>query len=141
MSREAIFYPMAAMVLLVAVVMSLMLRERIREMKARRIHPSRVASSSQMAAVLQDTRGADNFRNLFEMPVLFHALCLALYASGQTTPLMLGAAWAYVALRYAHSFIHIGYNRVEHRFLVFAASALLLVLMWLGLVLQLAGRG
>ena len=84
MTGFEIFYPIAAMVVLVSVVMALMLRERIAEMTARRIHPNKVASSSQMGAVLQNTRGADNFRNLFEMPVLFYVLCVANSATHST---------------------------------------------------------
>jgi len=136
-----IFYPIAVMVVLVGVVMALMLRERIAEMKARRIHPQKVASSSQMGAVLQNTRGADNFRNLFEMPVLFYVLCVALFATQQVTPLLLAGAWLYVGLRCVHSFIHIGYNNVMHRFGVFAASSLLLVALWVVFIAQITLRG
>jgi hypothetical protein len=130
MNPTYIFFPVAAMMLLVAVVTCLMLRERIAEMKARRIHPNKVASSTQMARLLENTQAADNYKNLFEMPVLFYALCLALFATQKVTHLWCMAAWAYVALRYAHSFIHIGYNKVMHRFTVFAASLALLVSMW-----------
>lgn len=136
-----IFYPVAVMVVLVGVVMAMMLRERIAEMKARRIHPNKVASSSQMGAVLQNTRGADNFRNLFEMPVLFYVLCVALFATQQVTPLLLAGSWAFVALRCVHSFIHIGYNNVMHRFGVFAISAMLLVALWVVFIAQITLRG
>jgi hypothetical protein len=44
------------------------------------------------------------------------------------------AAWAYVALRGLHSLIHVTYNRVVHRFLVYAASTLLLFGMWAAFV-------
>ncbi|MFN0183753.1 MAG: MAPEG family protein [Aquabacterium sp.] len=137
--QSAILYPVAALALLTVVVMGLMLRERIAEMKERRIHPQKMPSSSQMAAVLQNTRGADNYKNLFEMPVLFYVLALALLATGSVTPLQLGLAWGYVALRVVHSFIHVGYNKVMHRFQVFALSGLVLGVMWVLFVVRLAG--
>jgi len=56
------------------------------------------------------------------------------------TPLLLGLAWAYVALRLLHSFIHVGYNKVMHRFNVFALSALVLLVMWVLLVAHLLQR-
>ncbi len=140
MNQVQILFPLAAMMLLTSVVMALMLRERIAEMKARRIHPQKVASSTQMSAVLQNTRAADNYKNLFEMPVLFYALCLALLATQMASPLYLAGAWAYVLLRCVHSFIHIGYNKVMHRFQVFALSATLLLVMWLAFAVQLCNK-
>ena len=135
-----ILYPIAALVLLVMVVMTLMFRERVQEMKTRRIHPKKVATSTQMAAVLQNTRAADNYKNLFEMPVLFYACCLALLVTNSVAPMYLGLAWTYVALRLLHSCIHVGYNNVMHRFNVFALSALVLLVMWVLLVFQLLQR-
>lgn len=141
MNQATILYPVAAMMVLTVIVMGLMLRERIAEMKERRIHPQKVPSSSQMSATLQRTRAADNYKNLFEMPVLFYALCLALLATETVGAGIVAAAWAYVALRCVHSFIHIGYNKVMHRFWVFAASSTLLAFMWAAFVMQLVLRG
>jgi len=39
-------------------------------------------------------------------------------------------AWGYVALRIAHSAIHLTYNNVFHRLSAFAASNVLLVALW-----------
>lgn len=140
MNQVHILYPMAAMMVLTCIVMGLMLRERVAEMKERRIHPQKVASSSQMSATLQNTRAADNYKNLFEMPVFFYALCLAVLATETAGPGMVGAAWAYVALRCVHSVIHVGYNKVMHRFYVFLASCLLLLGMWVTFIVDMASR-
>ena len=129
------------MFLLVAVVMTLMLRERIAEMKSRRIHPQKVASSSQMSAVLQNTRAADNYKNLFEFPVFFYVLCVALLATQMVSAGFVWAAWAFVALRAWHSFIHLGYNRVMHRFQVFIVSSVLLLGTWLVFAYMLLSKG
>jgi hypothetical protein len=50
----------------------------------------------------------------------------------------LAAAWAYVALRALHSLIHVTYNRVTHRFLVYVASTLLLFGMWIAFIARIA---
>jgi hypothetical protein len=42
----------------------------------------------------------------------------------------------YVGLRALHSLIHVSYNRVVHRFLVYVASTLLLFAMWIAWVLS-----
>lgn len=140
MRQVTILYPILAMFLLVSVVMVLMLRERVAEVKARRLTVREVASSSQMAAVLHNTRAADNYRNLFEMPVFFYALCLACYATALVAPLFVYGAWLYVALRVWHSVIHIGKNAVGLRMRVFAASSLLLLFLWVCLVVLLVQR-
>jgi hypothetical protein len=68
-----------------------------------------------------------NYMNLLELPVLFYALCLMLYASKTSTPVIIGLAWLYVALRIVHSVIHLSYNHVIHRLLVFAVSNFVLL--------------
>ena len=126
MAAKAILYPMLAMVALTAIVAVTMYRRRVGEMRARRVHPQKLALSAQMASALEDTRAADNFRNLFEAPVLFYVAMLTIYATQLTSPLYVGLAWVYVATRITHSTIQCTYNRVMHRFLAFASGLLVL---------------
>lgn len=126
------------LVLLTAAVAVAMLATRIREMKARRIHPQAVATSGAMAARLEHSQAADNFRNLLETPVLFYALVAIAVGLGHVPDWLVPCTWAYVALRLVHSLIHCTYNRVMHRLAAFLAGFLLLVAMWLGYVAQLA---
>lgn len=76
-----------------------------------------------------------NYMNLLEAPVLFYVACLILYVSATTAMSTIYLAWAYVALRLIHSAIHLTYNNVLHRLLIFGASNLVLVALWI-----LAGR-
>lgn len=134
LSPVTMLMPMAAMVALTAVVWVRLYVERIGEMRARSISPQAVASSREMAAALMRTQAADNLRNLFEMPVLFYALCLAVVSVGVATPFLVNGAWAYVVLRAVHSLIHCTYNRVKHRFATYAASSVLLFVLWAAVV-------
>ena len=68
MGNNAIFLPAVAMVVLTFVVWLRMYVTRIGQMKRERIHPQSVATSAQVTAKLTDSRAADNFRNLFELP-------------------------------------------------------------------------
>lgn len=140
MSAKAILYPTRAMVVLTAIVGVIMFRRRVAEMRSRGIHPQRVATSAQMAAAL-DSRAADNFRNLFEAPVLFYAAVLTVYAAQLTGTVYLALAWAYVVARIVHTAIHCTYNRVMHRFAAFGASLLLLWTLWGLLAFDLIFRG
>jgi hypothetical protein len=138
MNAGPIWLPVSGMVLLTALVWIKLYADRLAEMRARGIAPQRLASARAAAGELQKTAAADNFRNLFEVPVLFYVLCIALVLTGATTPGFVMAAWAYVALRALHSLIHVTYNRVVHRFLVYVASTLLLFGMWVAFFLALA---
>lgn len=76
--------------------------------------------------------------NLFEAPVLFYAVCLTIYVTGQTSPLLVALAWFYVLLRFVHSYVHLGSNVLIMRFRVFALSWLTLIALWVTLAVRLA---
>jgi hypothetical protein len=127
---DAIWRPCAAMAGLTAVVWIKLYADRLGEMRARGIDAQALATAGDLAARLEKRAAADNFRNLFEVPVLFYLLCVALVLTGGSSRGFVTAAWAYVALRALHSLIHVTYNRVVHRFLAYVASTLLLFGMW-----------
>jgi hypothetical protein len=130
MMNHAIFLPALAMVALTFIVLGTMFRRRVAQMKRDRIHPQTVATSQQAAALYTDVAPADNLRNLFEMPVLFYlALVVAAMTAQVTTPVLV-LAWAFVAARMLHSFIHCTYNKVMHRFRAYALSVFLLLALW-----------
>ncbi len=134
--HNAFLWPMFCMVLLVLLVWLRLFQTRIAEMKRRRIHPQAVATSAQTGQ-LEDTRAADNFRNLFELPVLFYAASLlAIHAGIEHTGLVV-LAWAFVVLRFLHSYIHCTYNRVMDRFKVYLFSGVVLWAIWAVLAYQL----
>ena len=137
MHPVAIFWPAFAMVALTFVVWWRMFFTRVAQMKRERIHPQAVATSAQAAAKLTDSRAADNFRNLFELPVLFYLALVVAFATGQVTPVTLTLAWIFVALRIIHSAIHCGYNKVMHRFYAYVAGGFVLFALWAWLGLQL----
>jgi hypothetical protein len=107
-----------------------MFQTRVGEMKRRRIHPQSVAQSAQMAQMVEDSRAADNFRNLFELPVLFYAAMLLSIHAGIESTAMLVLAWVFVALRALHSYIHCTYNRVMDRFKAYVLSGFVLWAIW-----------
>ena len=130
MQANAIFLPALAMVALTIAVWLRMYAARIGEMKRERIHPQAVATSTQMAARLTDTRAADNFRNLFELPVLFYMALVVAALTSQVNGVTLGLAWGFVALRIVHSLIHCGYNKVMDRFRTYLFGCLVLWALW-----------
>ena len=134
MNTRLIWWPAVAMVALTIVVWFRMYTTRIAQMKRERIHPQAVALSAQAAAKLTDSKAADNFKNLFELPVLFYLALVVAAETAQVNALTLTLAWLFVALRVAHSAIHCGYNKVYHRFYAYVCSGFALWVLWAVLV-------
>jgi len=78
-----------------------------------------------------------NYMNLLELPTMFYAVCIALFALGRVAELDLAIAWLYVGLRGVHSLVHLTYNNVIHRLIVFAISNVVLSVLWVRLFLAL----
>lgn len=136
-ATASILLPGVAMVFLTFIVLAVMFRRRVRQMKAERIHPQAVATSAESAARLTDSGPADNFRNLFELPVLFYFALAVCAATGLADTATLVLAWAFVAARVAHSWIQCSYNKVMHRFRAFAFSAFVLLGLWVRITVHL----
>jgi len=66
--------------------------------------------------------------------VLFYVACLTCYVADRVNGTALALAWTYVGLRVAHSAIHLTYNRVRHRLIAFAASNVVLIMLWTNLL-------
>jgi hypothetical protein len=131
---KPLLIPLLAQVALTFVVMIIMYRKRVNEMKTKRIHPQRTKTRSKALGVLTDSEtAANNYANLLESPVLFYtAILLTLILMVQDSILVI-LAWTYVVSRVIHSFIHITYNRVMHRFMVFLFSCFVLFAIWVRL--------
>lgn len=127
--HNQLIWPLFAMALLSSLVWLRLFVTRIGEMKRRQIHPQQVATSVQ-TSLLEDTRAADNFRNLFELPVLFYVASLLAIHLNLENVVLLVLAWAFVALRFLHSYIHCTYNRVMDRFRVYLVSGIVLWAFW-----------
>ena len=67
-------------------------------------------------------RVADNYNHLFEAPTIFYAVTLAIVLLGLADPVHVICAWAFVALRVAHSIVQATVNKVVLRFSLFALS-------------------
>jgi len=79
-----------------------------------------------------------HYTNLFEMPVLFYTAVITAFVTGQTTVLLYGIAWAYVAARMLHSVIHLKNTNVPRRRDSFLISVALLFVMWCILFVNIA---
>jgi len=69
---------------------------------------------------------ADNYNHLMEQPTQFYVTALALALLGDQSTASLAIAWAYVALRVAHSLWQALVNHIPTRFALFSVSSLVL---------------
>lgn len=130
LTDTSILLPAVAMVFLTGIVWLRLYVDRLTELRQRRIHPQQLATAQQAAQTLQNVQSSDHFRNLFEVPVLFYALCAFLAVSRLTNLLLLASAWGFVVLRAVHTCIHLTSNTVIRRFQAYVASTLVLYFMW-----------
>ena len=136
MSNAEMLKPAFVLVALTFVVFVRMYWLRFAQMLRDRIGVQAVAMSADAARLLTGTRASDNFRNLFELPVLFYAAVFAAMLTNLVTPTTLTLAWAFVALRVLHSLVHCTYNKVMHRFLIYVTGAFVLFALWAYLALH-----
>ena len=141
MNDRAILFPLLGQVLLAYIIAVVLLRRRVAEMRAKRVHPQAVAQARDMASRLDDQRASDSFRNQFETPVLFFVAVLVIHVAELADSTYVALAWGYVASRYGHAGIHCTYNKVMHRFAVFLAGFFALALIWARLAFDLVYAG
>jgi hypothetical protein len=128
MQATEIFGPFFAMILLTFVVWVVMYIGRIRYSIANRVNAQRLGTPEKVVQVLPEEiqYPAYNLTNLLELPIIFYALCLYLFVSGNVDALYVIAAWSYVALRAVHSVIQCTSNIVMRRFAIYMASSVVL---------------
>ena len=130
MPQDQIFYPMGALALLTFLVLTLIPIRRFRAGFAGRIVPDdfKFGESKNVPSDVSIPNRA--YMNLLELPMLFYVLCLMLFISGRVDTMFLNLVWSYVALRAIHSLIHVTYNNVYHRLIIFSLSNVVLIVTW-----------
>lgn len=131
MHQTAIFGPFLATMLLTVVVWIWLFVVRIRFFNAEGIQPADLAVPGELARIspASVSNPSDNFKNLFEIPVLFYALSLYLFATQQVDSLYLWAAWIFFTFRALHSLMHCTVNIVMVRFYLYLISTLAVLFM------------
>jgi hypothetical protein len=126
MTQTAIFGPFFALMLLTLLVWVYMYVRRIHFLQANDIDPKDLEVPGALAQLTPAavSNPSDNLKNLFEIPVLFYALALALFVTEQVDAVYVGAAWLFVAFRAAHSAVHCTFNLVMLRFSLYLVSSL-----------------
>lgn len=134
MFYKPLLIPLLVQVFLTFLVWFYLFARRIPEIMNKRIDVDRLKDRAEGHRLLPDSAAAsNNLQNLFELPVLFYLGVVVALVLLVTDPLLVALAWGFVGLRVVHSLIHCSYNNVNHRFAVYLASSLLLLLFWIRL--------
>jgi hypothetical protein len=125
--QASIFMPFFVLILLTIVVWIVMYARRIPLTLRSGLHPNQL-TPQELARISPPgvSNPSDNLKNLFEVPVIFYALALYLYVSGQVDSLYVVLAWIFVGLRVAHSLVHCTFNTILLRFGIYIVSTLTL---------------
>ncbi len=136
----AILYPVFVQVALTFGLQIWMGLERYKAVQSgtvnRGSHPGQKPVWPERAGVVSNA-----FHNQLEIPVLFYAVVAFSMLASAVDVLMLALAWAFVLSRLVHTYIHTTYNYVPHRFLVYLAGSILVMVMWVRLFLHVALSG
>jgi hypothetical protein len=130
MNQNLILLPVLAQVLLTFGVLVVMGTRRSTALQSKATRVKDIALG-QDAWPADATKAANNYKNLFEIPVLFYAACAFALITKSVDVWMLGLAALFVLCRLAHSTIHLGANPVMPRAYAFLASAVLVLVMWI----------
>ena len=126
----AILYPIFALVALTAFVQLLIPLARVRAGARGEIKTADFKFGESATVPPHVSIPNRNYMNLLEFPLLLYVVCLLAYVATEVSMPMVALAWGFVALRAAHSAIHLTYNRVSHRAIAFGISNAVLLVLW-----------
>jgi hypothetical protein len=130
MEQSVIFRPFLATMLLTAVVWVYMYGRRLPFIFSSGLDPKQMTPLElTRISPPQVSNPSDNLKNLFELPTVFYAVILYLYATEQVDSVHVGSAWAFFAFRVLHSVVHCTFNFIPLRFVLYVVSAAALWLM------------
>jgi len=127
MNQTDIFDPVFVLLLLTMIVWVYMYARRIPFIQTLDLEPNEVtADALANLSPPAVSNPSDNLKNLFELPVLFYAICGYLFVTQQVDSIYVFAAWAFTAFRILHSAVHCTVNIVLLRFGLYCVSSVAL---------------
>ena len=128
MQGTEIFVPFFGMLLLTFVVWLYMYVRRLHFIFTNRVRSQDLTTAEKGARIIPETISypAHNLRNLFELPVVFYALCIYLYVTASVDSVYVAGAWLFLGFRILHSAVHCTVNIVLLRFALHNLGSLVL---------------
>ena len=125
MNQELIFLPFLAMVILTMLVWVYMYARRIAFISGNNLNPDELKGDGlEKLSPEAVSNPSENFKNLFEMPVLFYVVSVYLYVTENVDFTYLVGCWVFVGFRYLHSIVHCTFNKIMIRFWLYFLSSI-----------------
>jgi hypothetical protein len=141
MVQNAILLPVFVQVLLTISIMVAMARARGRSMKARGQKIDDMALTTDSDWEQSALKASNNYKNQFEIPVLFYAVAAFALITRQVDPILFALACLFVLTRIAHAIIHIGPNQIKPRAFTFLVGVVVVIAMWIILAWRVIAGG
>jgi hypothetical protein len=129
MTIQAVLLPLFVQVILTFALLLWTARMRVASVRRGDVKP-RDISLREPNWDKPTTQIANAYHNQLELPLLFYLLTILAWITTQADILFVVLAWVFVALRLLHAFVHVTSNRLSQRFAMFAASVIVLFVMW-----------
>ncbi|WP_165777066.1 MAPEG family protein [Paremcibacter congregatus] len=131
-----LIYPMGLLAIFTLLYAGLVLATRIKayrqgDVKARYLRE--FTDDTPPSYMQKPTR---HWSNLFELPVLFYAVCLTILVLNLSDTVFIYLAWSFFVMRLIHALIHTTYNHVLHRLGAFIIGHLIILAMWVRLLMM-----
>ncbi|MEP4052261.1 MAG: MAPEG family protein [Litorimonas sp.] len=137
---EQIFFPVLALILGTLIYTAVMGLMRVKGARTGKVD-YRIFKVYRNKESMPDTmlKMSNHYDNLMTMPNLFYVLVTVIYVTEQVDKTAIIFAWAYLATRLIHSFVHLGKNHPMKRFFAFGSGAVILAVMTVRLGFSLVG--
>jgi hypothetical protein len=124
MDQSVIFQPFVATMILTLAVWVYMYARRLPFIFFNGLDPKRM-TPLELARLSppQVSNPSDNLKNLFELPTVFYAIILYLFATKQVDAAAVNAAWGFFLFRTLHTVVHCTFNLIPLRFALHVISA------------------
>jgi hypothetical protein len=140
MSVTSLLLPVFVQVALTFALMAWMWKLRIGALKGREVTFKDIALR-EPAWPPRVTQVGNCFHNQLELPVLFYVLVAFILITRSNDIIFVVLAWAFVAARLVHAYIHTGRNDVQSRFYAMVASLMALMAMWIVFAVRILSAG
>jgi hypothetical protein len=139
MKAELILLPVFAQIALTFIMLFWMAGLRVQSVRNKKV-PARYFKTYQGDYKLPEKllQVARNFHNQLETPILFYAVIAFILISDQVDMGYIALAWTYFATRIVHTVIHVSYNHILHRMIIFLFSLIVLLSLWTRFFIQTA---
>ncbi len=132
----SVLYPMGLLAIFTMLYSAIMITSRKKAVASGDLKASYFKEYNNDTPPSYMQKATRQWSNLYEVPVLFYAVCITLLALKIEDPVFVYMAYIFFGLRLVQAFIHTTYNNVYHRLLIFACGLVTVLSMWIRLLLM-----